>query len=139
MNTITLYYANWCGHCQQFKGTWESIKKYIDEYNTKNPDIKIKYEEYEADKDVDIIKRENITGFPTIMLLIGGKRIEYHGPRTIKDIMNRLTGGSEQSGGCNNGGCSSCAISTINSKDDDIYYQKYLKYKKKYFMLKKKI
>ena len=27
MTKVTLYYADWCGHCTKFKPTWEGIKQ----------------------------------------------------------------------------------------------------------------
>jgi glutaredoxin len=121
---ITLYYADWCGHCQAFKQIWKDIKKQIDDFNAKN-EHKIKYEEYEATTQKEEVDKAGVQGFPTIMISHQGKISEYQGPRTVKDIMSKLGG---------KGGCS-CINQTI---EGDIYYPKYLKYKQKYLNLKNK-
>ena len=45
---ITLYYADWCGHCTSFKPTWQALKKVF-------KDNKVKFAEYEADKDKEVV------------------------------------------------------------------------------------
>ena len=76
---LSLFKADWCGHCKNFKPTWANLKS---KYNN------IKYNEYDADKDTDIIKNFNIKGFPTIMLKHNNKMIEYEGDRDINSILS---------------------------------------------------
>tara|TARA_A100000164_G_C21514979_1_gene588804 strand:- start:60 stop:413 length:354 start_codon:yes stop_codon:yes gene_type:complete len=114
---VTLYYADWCGHCKTFKPTWEKLK-------TKFETIGIKYDEYEHGKDQKIIEENNIEGFPTIQIENNGEVKDYSGSREYNEILNYLNKNNSdisQSGG------------SIN------YKQLYLKYKKKYINLKNKI
>lgn len=71
---VTLYYADWCGHCNTFKPEWEKINKNIDKIQKKFKNIKISLNKY-SDRELDStdIKKEGgkinnkaIKGFPTI-------------------------------------------------------------------------
>jgi len=75
---LYLFKADWCGHCNRFKPTWNDLKS---NYN------KIKYNEFDADENKDIMKKFNIKGFPTIMLKHDNKMIEYNGDRDINSIL----------------------------------------------------
>lgn len=78
---LTLYHANWCGHCQEFKPVWNKVK-----LENKNQNIKfIDLEESELDKDkLPKIGRQTIRGFPTIKINDNGMEYEYNGKRTYK-------------------------------------------------------
>jgi len=144
MTSITLYHADWCGHCQRFKPEWEKVKSLITDHNATNLNNKINYTEYEATKDADIIRQGGIEGFPTIMTQINGKTSEYKGGRTADAIMSALKNESvgEKNIFIQAGGCSKKNICTTKiqkgglEKTDDIFYHKYLKYKQKYMHLK---
>ena len=43
---ITLYYANWCGHCKRFKPVWNSIKPILKANN-------VKVSEYEQEENLE--------------------------------------------------------------------------------------
>jgi len=66
---LILGYAEWCGHCKTFKPTWNEFKRTYDKV--------IDIREVEADKDPAIMKELGINGFPTIIMLVNGKKIEY--------------------------------------------------------------
>jgi glutaredoxin len=80
---ITLYYADWCGHCQRFKPTWEGLKKIFDKNN-------IEYSEFEDTKDEKVIENAKITGFPTIMIEKDGNSYQYDGERSPDAIIHEL-------------------------------------------------
>jgi len=80
---VTLYYANWCGHCQKFKPEWEVLKSTLDKFN-------ISHHEYEDSQDSAIIAKENVQGFPTIRIKENGKEYEYTGPRQATEILHSL-------------------------------------------------
>ena len=116
---IELFYADWCGHCQTFKPVWKKLKEELDKH-------KISHGEYESAK----IPKENfsqdvldkIKGYPTMLITTNdGEKKEYDGARTFNDILEALGVSGTQSGGNSN------------------YYQKYLKYKKKYIELQNKL
>ena len=80
---ITLYHANWCGHCVNFLPTWKALK---DVFNLNN----IKHEEYEDSANPKVIKEANINGFPTIRISKNNKEYDYNGPRTPDDILHAV-------------------------------------------------
>lgn len=84
MTKISLFYADWCGHCKTFKPTWDALKKVF----TKN---NIYFEEYEDSKHENIIKEEGIEGFPTIKITNNeGIKYEYMGERSANGILNEI-------------------------------------------------
>jgi thioredoxin-like negative regulator of GroEL len=71
-------YADWCGHCQKFKPTWNGFKsKYA-------PVLDIR--ELNADQDKQEIGNLGVRGFPSVMLLNNGKRTNFEGPRTMAGL-----------------------------------------------------
>jgi thiol-disulfide isomerase/thioredoxin len=111
---VSLYYADWCGHCQTFKPTWEILKKDL-EHNG------IEHEEFESENK-QVMKDNNIGGYPTIKITHNNNVEDYNGPRGREEILIHLKNlQNTQTGGNNN----------------ELYYKKYLKYKSKYLQLKK--
>ena len=85
---ISLYYANWCGHCISLKPTWNAFKQ---ELVNNNKDVIVE------DFEESVIKRNDINGYPTIMVTDNvGKEIEYKGPRTLAGLKSAV---GIQSGG----------------------------------------
>ncbi len=84
MNSIYLFKAEWCGHCQGFKPTWNKLKEEMKS--------KINFVTYDSEKNSKEIKEYNIEGFPTLIMKVGNKAIEYVGPRdeqSVKDFINQ--------------------------------------------------
>ena len=109
---IMLFYANWCGHCKTFKPTWEALKPILDKNN-------ISHEEYESE-NTEVMSKYAIRGYPTIKVQKNNEVVDYNGPRDPASILHFLNvNNTEQSGGAKKN-----------------YYNKYLKYKKKYLALK---
>jgi len=82
---VLLFYADWCGHCVQFKPKWEKLKEYFKEHD-------IKVEEYEHKSlDKNIMDKYSIKAFPTIKVENENNEIiEYTGEREIEPIINFL-------------------------------------------------
>src|SRR3989344_4162638 len=89
--SITLYYANWCGHCHSFKPEWEKLKLELNKHN-------IKYNEYEHSINSKEIKKAHVVGFPTIRIKIGKNEFDYEGERTTDAIMSTLSNGMRGGG-----------------------------------------
>jgi thiol-disulfide isomerase/thioredoxin len=81
--TLTLFKADWCGHCKSFKKTWNELK---------NNNDKINFVTYDSETNKSEIQKYGIQGFPTLILLVGDKSIEYVGPRNkeaIEEFINQ--------------------------------------------------
>ena len=75
---IYLFKAEWCGHCNSFKTTWEDLSK--------NLKSKYNFKVYDADQNKKEIKQWQIGGFPTIIAKKGSKATEYVGPRVYEAL-----------------------------------------------------
>jgi thiol-disulfide isomerase/thioredoxin len=75
--TVYLFKAEWCGHCQNFKPTWNKIKN-----NMKGVD----FVEYDSDLNKSEIQQWDIKGYPTIMVKNGLTATEYNGKREQADF-----------------------------------------------------
>lgn len=80
--TLTMYYADWCGHCQTAKPEFAKLgsKQTI---AGKVVNIKMVNPETQPDEAVGA----NIRGFPTIVLKNGDKTVEYSGQRTQEALL----------------------------------------------------
>jgi thiol-disulfide isomerase/thioredoxin len=95
---LTLYHAEWCGHCVTFKPEWEKIKKYIKEAGNKCNGVEIKVNEYEYEQIEKMggvkINDDEITGYPTLKLKLSSNDVskeynlmEHAEERTAKYIV----------------------------------------------------
>jgi hypothetical protein len=80
---LTLYFANWCGHCGPLKPVWNELTNNIKDMGNKYNGVKIivkKIEDSDAQKTGGAkINGEDIEGYPTIKfgLTAGGESKEY--------------------------------------------------------------
>lgn len=94
--TVTLYYANWCGHCVKFKPTWEELKLRVDNLNgSKELEDKLiskitlkEYEDSEIKGNLELQKK--VEGFPTIVITVANKDIKFEGERSIDNILKAV-------------------------------------------------
>lgn len=83
---VTLFHANWCGHCQNFMPIWNEMVE------NKNANKNIEFlsiESAELDSLTDKEKQingEEIQGFPTIKITINNRDYNYQGTRETNDI-----------------------------------------------------
>jgi thiol-disulfide isomerase/thioredoxin len=76
--TVYLFKAEWCGHCRDFKKTWESLQS---KYK------KINFITYDYDKNKKQVEDAKIESFPTIILKTkDNKAIQYVGPRDMDSL-----------------------------------------------------
>jgi len=86
---FVMYYAEWCGHC---KRTMPEFKKLMNEYKGNVKIVAINSEDKEHE---ELIKNQNIKGFPTIRYYPSGisdKFEEYQGGREYSDFVQYLGG-----------------------------------------------
>ena len=94
MNTFTMYYADWCPHCQTVKPEFtEFSNRGSIEVNGKKCQIMM----VDAAKNPDAAKGKPVKGFPTFLLeTTEGKVLEYQGERNTDGwlaFINKNMGG----------------------------------------------
>jgi thiol-disulfide isomerase/thioredoxin len=94
-NSFTMYYADWCPHCQTAKPDFSALVEKGDVVvGSKRCAIRMVNSEKEAEK----MKGKDVKGFPTFLLeTTEGETVEYKGPRStdgyLKFINEKLGGG----------------------------------------------
>jgi len=87
-----MYYAEWCGHCKRTKPEFQKLKE------SYSGSVKIDMIDCEDPKNAELVKQQNIKGFPTIRYYPNGlseNHQEYSGNRTLFDFnqyLNNVTG-----------------------------------------------
>lgn len=108
---LEIYSSLTCGHCIELKSRLSEMIKEL------NKQFKTVVKEYVYQNKEDEYRFEGIDYFPFIKIIINDETYEYKGDRSVEDI-----------------------IKFIKSKDNfiggDKYYNKYIKYKRKYLKLK---
>ena len=66
---IVLFYADWCGHCKEFKPVWDETAKEVNKKDNKM--IKVNCGEG-TKEDKEIMKKYDIDGYPTIIIFENG-------------------------------------------------------------------
>ena len=83
-HTIVLFFADWCGHCQHLKPTWNQM---TDKLKSKRNIQLIEVE----DTNMGLVPKKykkSILGYPTILKFKGGKLMEqFTGNRTLDEIV----------------------------------------------------
>jgi hypothetical protein len=69
---LTFYYTDWCHYCTEFKPIWHLLRN------------KLSIPAFEV--NCSYMENPPVHSFPTIMLDINGRQIEYVGDRTIEGI-----------------------------------------------------
>lgn len=82
--TLEYYYMQSCPHCNNFTPVWEELGRRV-----KNEGISVSLKKYNLQAPENKVKvdKNKITGAPTIVLDKNGKSTEYHGNRTVEDIL----------------------------------------------------
>jgi len=77
---LTYFYMNGCGHCDKFTPEWDKWMR----INKSDNITGIKLEQGDAQ---DLVKKHDVTGFPTVLLLgDNDQKIPYEGPRTVDGL-----------------------------------------------------
>ena len=77
------FHVNWCGHCRDFAPEWEKLKKVMKDDNIEFVDI-----DGDDEKNKDLIKQYGIEGYPTIKLVVDDNMVDYHGERSVNELVN---------------------------------------------------
>ena len=132
---VILSKVGWCGHCTDFLPVFNESKKLIKNNKTlKN--VNVDFEVYDMEQDKGIFETkyaelvDKVEGYPTVFLAQIkndklSKTIEIGHKKDPEDFV-KLIGDAYKSFSNQTGG----------NLEDDMYKQKYLKYKSKYILLK---
>ena len=78
--TLILFKADWCGHCKNFKPTWDKLSEM---YNKK-----FNFVIYDADKQREKFEEFKVDAFPTVLVKNGNNVMSYDGDRSFDDLNN---------------------------------------------------
>lgn len=79
------FYAPWCGHCQRLAPLWEELEGKL------RGDVSLA--KVDATIEEGLASEWDVEGFPTLILLAGGKGYRYKGKRTLDDMEAFARGG----------------------------------------------
>lgn len=93
-NTLVLYHAHWCGHCQRFQPDWQKLKRKL---KSEMPNVCLG--EVEQTPLQQHMKNVSVQGFPTIKFYKRGKSpnnnneentnsIPFDGERNMENLIN---------------------------------------------------
>lgn len=94
MVKVKLYYAEWCGHCKNFKPTWDALKPMFKENN-------IEYAEFSDEQNEQEIADAGVEGFPTIRIEKDNMEYDYSGGRDVNSIIAEVLPHLQLGGGTN--------------------------------------
>ncbi|KAH0472845.1 MAG: hypothetical protein KVP17_002647 [Porospora cf. gigantea B] len=81
---FVMFYAPWCGHCRMMSAEWEKLASMAEEFSVARVD---------ATANIDLARRFEIRGFPTVLFFNKGKLYKYSGRRTAEAMMSFATNG----------------------------------------------
>lgn len=81
-NTLGVYYTEWCGYSRHF----------LSDYKNMESDIKklVNVDLVDCDKEPEKCKKNNVQGFPTLILHMKDKDVVYNGNRSQNDLIDFL-------------------------------------------------
>lgn len=82
---MVLYYAEWCGHCQNMKPEWAKVISKIKQSNKK-----INIADVKSDFIEDLKHKPQIEGFPTIKMYNNGKEVAKFQDDRVADKMEKF-------------------------------------------------
>ncbi len=85
---LVIVKASWCGHCKSAMPEFEKLVKASPVKLRDGSSVKIRMLDEKANKDE--VNSLNVKGFPTILYIDGGNRMEYSGERTYTGVMGFL-------------------------------------------------
>ena len=83
---LLLLHMEGCPHCVKLMPHWDAASK------ENKTEISMRSVERREGDGPELCKKHNVTGFPTILLLGGGKKLKtYTGPRNKSGLINFMT------------------------------------------------
>jgi thiol-disulfide isomerase/thioredoxin len=88
ITTLKLFYVEWCGHCRNFKPTFDGELKVKLQKLVEETKIPINMEAIDCDENSEVASKYNVSSFPTIILEVNNKPIKFNNQRTSGNIIN---------------------------------------------------
>jgi thiol-disulfide isomerase/thioredoxin len=79
---VDFIYADWCGHCTNFKPEWKKFEQSCKGKNITTSALNVDDETNKA-----YISKNQVSSFPTIIIFKGSDKTEYKGERTSDELM----------------------------------------------------
>jgi thiol-disulfide isomerase/thioredoxin len=84
-NTFTMYYADWCPHCQTIK---PAFTEFVNQGDIQVGSTSCKVRMIDAAKNPEEAKGKPVKGFPTFLLeTVDGGIVEYQGERKVDGFL----------------------------------------------------
>ena len=87
---LVMYYANWCGHCKRAEPEMKKLEAKLKKQNNKVNGKEVEVVYVDGDQEEELLKKEDVQGFPTIRLYRLSDMIEYQGERVADSLMEFL-------------------------------------------------
>jgi protein disulfide isomerase len=87
---LAKFYAPWCGHCKKIAPEWEKAAAEL-KAKPLPGDISVTLAKVDATKEEAISKKYGVSGYPTLLWFVDGKKTEYDGGRTADTIIEWIT------------------------------------------------
>lgn len=86
--SVVICKAEWCGHCKKAAPEFEKLSSAspLTLSNGTQASVKI----LDADHDKEEIKKYNVRGYPSILIVNGSDTTEYPGERTYQGVVDFL-------------------------------------------------
>jgi thiol-disulfide isomerase/thioredoxin len=84
--TVYNIYADWCGHSKNLIPVWQQLE------NNFINDSSIEIVKVEETQDPAIVQKYQVRGFPTILAIKNGQRIDYKGDRSLASLTEFANG-----------------------------------------------
>lgn len=89
---LMLFYANWCPHCKECKPDWFSLKEQMNGKSMNG--YNVLFTEVDCTEKTDEVEKKqsrfNIEGYPTVLLLKDGRKIDFDGKPTKETLQEFL-------------------------------------------------
>ena len=69
---LYLFYTKWCPHSKKTVKIWDEIRTHYS-----NPNFKLNFIKINSEKNSELSNKFNVTEYPTIILVINGKKYYY--------------------------------------------------------------
>ena len=76
---IVLYYVPWCPHCKNVMPEWNKLEQEADKTG-------VAVEKVDCEENPEEAQKQDVEGFPTIILFKDGKAIQYEGEKTAEAL-----------------------------------------------------